>query len=56
MDDFLKSLGKQMTLTMNRMEDTERVRFKLREDRRREVREKAEKEEERGGGSGCDPD
>ena len=46
LDDFLKSLGKQMTLTMYRMEDTERVRFKLREDRRREVREKAEKEEE----------
>merc|ERR1712130_995891 len=41
LDDFLKSLGKQMTLTMYRMEDTERVRFKLREDRRREVREKA---------------
>lgn len=35
-----------MTLTMYRMEDTERVRMKLREDRRREVREKAEKEEE----------
>ena len=27
-----------MTLTMYRMEDTERIRFKLREDRRREVR------------------
>ena len=26
-----------MTLTMYRMEDTERVRFKIREDRRREV-------------------
>lgn len=26
-----------MTLTMYRMEDTERIRFKLREDRRREV-------------------
>ena len=32
-----------MTLTMYRMEDTERVRMKLREDRRREVREKAER-------------
>ena len=39
----MKSLGKQMTLTMYRMEDTERVRMKLREDRRREVREKAER-------------
>lgn len=46
LDDFLKSLGKQMTLTLYRMEDTERVRMKLREDRRAEVREKAEKEEE----------
>ena len=35
-----------MMMTMYRMEDTERIRFKLREDRRREVREKAEKEEE----------
>ena len=35
-----------MTLTMYRMEDTERVRMKIREDRRREVREKAEREEE----------
>ena len=43
LDDFLKSLGKQMTLKMYRMEDTERVRMKLREDRRREVREKAER-------------
>ena len=34
----MKSLGKQMTLVMYRMEDTERIRFKLREDRRREVR------------------
>ena len=32
-----------MTLTMYRMEDTERVRMKLREDKRREVREKAER-------------
>jgi len=47
LDDFLKSLGKQMTLVMYRMEDTERIRFKLREDRRREVREKAENEEAR---------
>ena len=43
MDDFLKSLGKQMTLKMYRLEDTERVRMKLREDRRREVRERAER-------------
>ena len=43
LDDFLKSLGKQMTLKMYRLEDTERVRMKLREDRRREVRERAER-------------
>jgi len=47
LDDFLKSLGKQMNLVMYRMQDTERVRFKLREDRRQEVRMKAEREEER---------
>jgi hypothetical protein len=34
-----------MNLVMYRMEDTERVRTKLREDRRRAVREKAELEE-----------
>lgn len=32
-----------MTLKMYRLEDTERVRMKLREDRRREVRERAER-------------
>lgn len=47
LDDFCKSLGKQMNLVMYRMEYTERVRTKLREDRRRAIREKAEKEEER---------
>ena len=36
-----------MNLVMYRMQDTERVRFKLREDRRQEVRMKAEREEER---------
>merc|ERR1711970_905037 len=45
--DFCKSLGKQMNLVMYRMEYTERVRTKLREDRRRAVREKAEMEEQR---------
>jgi len=45
LDDFLKSLGKQMNLVMYRMQDTERVRFKLREDRRQAVRTKAEREE-----------
>ena len=35
-----------MNLVMYRMEDTERVRFKLRERRRQEIREKAAKEEE----------
>ena len=34
LDDFTKSLGKQMTLVMYRMEDTERLRSKLRERRR----------------------
>ena len=43
----MKSLGKQMNLVMYRMQDTERVRFKLREDRRQELRTKAEREEER---------
>lgn len=47
LDDFLKSLGKQMNLVMYRMEDTERLRSRMRERRRREVFEKAEKEEER---------
>ena len=46
MDDFCKSLGKQMNLVLYRMEDTERVRYKLRERRRQEIREKAAKEEE----------
>ena len=35
-----------MTLKMYRMEDTERVRMKLREDRRKEVRDKFDREEE----------
>eukprot|EP00090_Calanus_glacialis_P001605 TRINITY_DN11165_c0_g1_i3.p1 TRINITY_DN11165_c0_g1~~TRINITY_DN11165_c0_g1_i3.p1 ORF type:complete len:280 (+),score=101.74 TRINITY_DN11165_c0_g1_i3:24-863(+) len=47
LDDFLKSLGKSMNLVMYRMQDTERVRTKLREDRRQELRTKAEREEER---------
>ena len=46
MDDFCKSLGKQMNLVLYRMEDTERIRYKLRERRRQEIREKAAKEEE----------
>jgi len=46
-DDFLKSLGKQMNLVMYRMQDTENVRTKLREERRQDVRIKAEMEEER---------
>ena len=36
-----------MNLVMYRMQDTERVRTKLREDRRRAIREKAEMEEQR---------
>ena len=47
MDDFTKSLGKQMNLVMYRMEDTERVRYQLRERRRQEVREKAARDEEK---------
>ena len=46
LDDFCKSLGKQMNLVMYRMEDTERVRTKLREGRRQEIRDKAAQEEE----------
>ena len=45
LDDFTKSLGKQMTLVMYRMQDTENVRMRLREESRRRVREKFEKEE-----------
>ena len=47
LDDFLKSLGKSMNLVMYRMQDTERVRTKLREDRRQALRTNAEREEER---------
>ena len=46
LDDFTKSLGKQMTLVMYRMQDTENVRMRLREEGRRRVREKFEKEED----------
>jgi len=45
LDDFTKSLGKQMNLVMYRMQDTENVRMRLREESRRRVREKFEKEE-----------
>ena len=45
LDDFTKSLGKQMTLVMYRMQDTENVRMRLREESRRRLREKFEKEE-----------
>ena len=45
LDDFTKSLGKQMTLVMYRMQDTENVRMRLREEGRRRLREKFEKEE-----------
>ena len=43
----MKSLGKSMNLVMYRMQDTENVRFRLREERRQDVRMKAEREEER---------
>eukprot|EP00092_Neocalanus_flemingeri_P004029 GFUD01004336.1.p1 GENE.GFUD01004336.1~~GFUD01004336.1.p1 ORF type:complete len:247 (+),score=77.79 GFUD01004336.1:231-971(+) len=47
LDDFLKSLGKQMNLVMYRMQDTERIRSKLREGRRQDLRINAEREEEK---------
>lgn len=45
LDDFTKSLGKQMNLVMYRMQDTENIRMRLRERARQEVRDKFEKEE-----------
>lgn len=47
LDDFCKSLGKQMNLVMYRMADTENLRMKLRERTRSQIREKATREEER---------
>jgi len=47
LDDFCKSLGKTMNLVMYRMEDTERLRSKLRERRRVEDRQKAAFREQR---------
>ena len=43
MDDFTKSLGKQMNLVLKRMEMTERVRTKLRDQRRQEALMEEEK-------------
>ena len=37
LDDFTKSLGKQMNLVLKRMEMTERVRSKLRDKRRQDA-------------------
>jgi len=47
LDDFCKSLGKQMNLVLYRMEDTENLRSRLRERRRTEERQKATEKEKR---------
>jgi len=47
LDDFCKSLGKQMNLVLYRMEDTENLRSRLRERRRTEERMKATEKEKR---------
>jgi len=47
LDDFCKSLGKQMNLVLYRMEDTENLRSRLRERRRTEERKKATEKEKR---------
>ena len=45
MDDFTKSLGKQMNLVMKRMEETKKVRMRLREKQQEEEGEKMMKKE-----------
>ena len=45
MDDFTKSLGKQMNLVMKRMEETKKVRMRLREKQQEEEGEKMIKKE-----------
>jgi len=47
LDDFCKSLGKQMNLVMYRMQDTENLRMRIRERNRASVRDKARNEEVR---------
>ena len=45
LDDFTKSLGKQMNLVMKRMEETKKVRMRLREKEQEEKGEKMMKKE-----------
>ena len=45
LDDFTKSLGKQMNLVMKRMEETKKVRMRLREKQQEEEGEKMMKKE-----------
>ena len=45
LDDFTKSLGKQMNLVMKRMEETKKVRMRLRERQQQEEEEKLKKKE-----------
>lgn len=45
MDDFTKSLGKQMNLVMKRMEETKKIRMRLRERQLEEEEDKYRKKE-----------
>eukprot|EP00092_Neocalanus_flemingeri_P028234 GFUD01030660.1.p1 GENE.GFUD01030660.1~~GFUD01030660.1.p1 ORF type:complete len:225 (+),score=64.61 GFUD01030660.1:146-820(+) len=45
LDDFTKSLGKQMNLVMMRMEETKKIRMKMRHKTRNEVEDKFRKKE-----------
>ena len=45
LDDFTKSLGKQMNLVMKRMEETKKVRMRLREKKEEEEEERLQKKE-----------
>ena len=45
LDDFTKSLGKQMNLVMKRMEETKKVRMRLRERKEEEEEERLQRKE-----------
>ena len=45
MDDFTKSLGKQMNLVMKRMEETKKIRMRLRERQLEEEEDRYRKKE-----------
>ena len=45
LDDFTKSLGKQMNLVMKRMEETKKIRMRLRERQLEEIERKYRKKE-----------